>query len=229
MKNKINAFNSLAKIFKSHGYNIYLVGGTVRDFLMHNELDDIDLATDATPSEMETFIKEYIKLDKYKDLGSIVVKYQDVKFDITTFRKERAYSDYRHPKKITFIKDIKKDSKRRDFTINAMYLDDHFKLIDFYGGKQDIENRLIRMVGNPSKRIKEDPLRILRALRFALMYSCTIEDKLLKVMIKKNFLIDNLSKEKIKQEIKKIKGVNEDLKISLFSSVGLKYLLEEME
>lgn len=226
MKNKINAFTSLSNLFKAHGFNIYLVGGTVRDFLLHNSLNDMDIATDATPDDMDKFIKQYISLDKYRNLGSIVIKYEGIKFDITTFRKEKAYKDYRHPKKICFIKSIKKDSNRRDFSVNAMYLDDKFKLYDFHNGKEDLDNKILKMVGNPIKRIKEDPLRILRAIRFSLMYSLVLDKKLKHAIIKKRNLLDNLSKDKIKQELNKIKDVDINLQDTLFNSLELKYLLE---
>ena len=131
MDNKTRAFVELAKIFSEHGYSLYLVGGTVRDILLNIELSDMDAVTDATPEQMKSFIDgDYT----FMKMGSIKYKFNDVKFDITTLRKESGYVDHRHPKKVTFVKDLKTDHKRRDFTINAMYMDYRFTLFDYENG-----------------------------------------------------------------------------------------------
>ena len=111
-------------------------------------------------------INEYLEF--FKENG--------IKFDITTLRKESAYLDYRHPSKITFVKDLKIDYLRRDFTINALYMDETLKIIDYTNGVNDLKNHLLRMIGDPYLRTKEDPLRILRAVRFAITFDLKIEE-----------------------------------------------------
>ena len=151
MREKTDAFLKLSKVFNDHNFKLYLVGGTVRDILLNVPLSDMDLVTDATPEQMKSFIEGDYTFAK---MGSIKTTFEGVKFDITTLRKERHYRDFRHPADVTFVKDLKTDHYRRDFTINAMYMDNHFQLIDFENGLEDINKRLIRMVGNPKKRLK---------------------------------------------------------------------------
>ncbi len=178
-----------------------MVGGTVRDYLLNIELTDMDLVTDATPSEMKEFLKSAdYTFEKY---GSVKLKVDDTKFDITTLRKEEGYSDYRHPNKICFTKSIKEDVFRRDITINALYMDKGLNLIDLVGGKKDIERRIIRTIGNPLVRITEDPLRILRIYRFQLEIGFDIDEELKKVLKENISLLNLLNKDKIISEIKK--------------------------
>jgi len=201
---RIKAFIELASIFKKNGYHLYLVGGTVRDYLLNRPLDDMDATSEATPFNIISFLENVDTT--FARLGSL--KYKDpngIKFDITTLRKESAYLDSRHPSQITFVKDIKEDYLRRDFTINALYMDDSLKVIDYVNGINDLKNHTLRMIGDPFIRLKEDPLRIIRAIRFALSFNLKIEDNLFKAM-KENFaLLNNLTPAKIKSELNKIK------------------------
>ena len=201
MDSKITLYQSLADLFNSHNFILYMVGGTVRDYLLCKELTDMDLVTDATPSEMEEFLpKADYTFSKY---GSVKLVYEGTKFDITTLRKEEGYSDYRHPNKICFTKSIKEDVFRRDITINALYMNKDLEVIDLVGGQKDIDKKVIRMIGNPLKRIDEDPLRIIRIYRFQLETGFEIEEELKKTL-EVNFLkVTLLNKEKVIQEIKK--------------------------
>ena len=203
---KLLTFKSLHKLFKENGYSLYLVGGTVRDFLLGLELNDYDVVTNATPKEMETFLENAnYTFAKY---GSVKLHYQNIKFDITTLRKEEGYLDSRHPNKIVFCDSLEDDSKRRDFTINALYMDEKERVIDFYNGKDDLENHIIRMIGDIDKRIKEDPLRIIRAARFKISLDFELDNSLLKAMIKNKDLLKKVNKEKIEQDIKKCSNPN---------------------
>ena len=219
---KLLEFQKLAKTFNEHGYRLYLVGGTVRDCLLSLPLDDMDVVTDATPDQVIEFLPNVDKT--FARLGSLKYKNENqIKFDITTLRKESGYLDNRHPNVITFVKDLKIDYQRRDFTINAMYLDEMLKLIDYCGGKKDLDNRLIRMVGDPNIRLKEDPLRILRAIRFCLTFNFRLDSDLEKAM-KKNFpLLRNITDAKIKSELNKINYqlVNPTLKDKLFQQFDI--------
>lgn len=203
MDNRLNAFISLADLFDKHGYKLYLVGGTVRDYLLGLPLTDMDAVTDATPIEIIKFLPTADTT--FAHLGSL--KYKDengVKFDITTLREESGYLDSRHPSKVVFVDDPKDDYQRRDFTVNAMYMDKYLKIYDFCGGQQDLKNRILRMVGNPDQRLKEDPLRILRAIRFHLMYNFKIENSLMEAMRDRFYLLKNLNDAKIESEMSKI-------------------------
>ena len=140
----------------------------------------------------------------FSKYGCVKVKYESLNLDITTLRKERAYVDSRHPSEIEFTKDIFEDSKRRDFTVNAIYIDENYEIHDFYNGVQDLENKIIKIIGDPDTRMKEDPLRILRAYRFATLYEFEIDKPSYKAMFDNKDLINNLKKEKVLEEINKL-------------------------
>ena len=201
MEHKLEIYRDLATLFDSKGFLLYLVGGTVRDYLLGKELTDMDLVTDATPSEMKEFLSNAdYTFEKY---GSVRLKIEDIKFDITTLRKEEGYSDFRHPNKICFTKSLKEDVFRRDITINAMYMDKDLNVIDFVGGQKDISNKIIRMIGKPLKRINEDPLRIIRIYRFKLETGFEIERELNDVLEHNFSKAKLINKDKINQEIRK--------------------------
>lgn len=201
MEHKLEIYRDLATLFDSKGFLLYLVGGTVRDYLLGKKLTDMDLVTDATPSEMKEFLSNAdYTFEKY---GSVRLKIDDIKFDITTLRKEEGYSDFRHPNKICFTKSLKEDVFRRDITINAMYMDKDLNVIDFVGGQKDISNKVIRMIGKPLKRINEDPLRIIRIYRFKLETGFEIERELNDVLEHNFSKAKLINKDKINQEIRK--------------------------
>ena len=227
MNKALEKYQKLNKVFNEHGYSLYLVGGTVRDYLFHIDLTDMDAVTDATPNEMKEFLKDANYT--FERFGSVSIKVDDFKFDITTMREEDEYLDSRHPGEIKFIKDLSVDVKRRDFTINALYLDKDLKVIDYVGGVKDINNRILRMVGNPQNRLKEDPLRIIRALRFSIDFNLTIDRELDKAIRDNIALIDKLNIEKVKQDIKKIKSNNSLLIMQKFEDYNIKHLLDVIE
>lgn len=223
---KLQAYQSLNTLFREHGYRLYMVGGTTRDFLLEKNLTDMDLVTDATPSMMKEFLEGDYTFEK---MGSIKTTFNGIKFDITTLRKEKKYKDFRHPTKIKFVKKLKQDVKRRDFTINGLYLDENYKVIDYVHGIDDLNGKVIRTIGNAKKRIKEDPLRILRALRFALIYKFDLDEDLIDAICKYKTLLTKLSKDKIKQEIKKIIGVDKKDIINLFNKFAIQSFLNVVE
>lgn len=193
----LNKFFELAELFKAHGYRLYLIGGSARDYLLKREFIDLDLTTDATPSEMKSFLP---KMDyTYAKFGNV----HDKHLDITTLRVEGDYKDYRHPSVVRFTKKLEEDYLRRDFTINALYIDRDLKVYDFCNGLEDLKNKIIHFIGDPNKRVEEDPLRILRAERFAKKLGFTIEPNSLKAMNNNKRLLEKLNSNKIKEEIKK--------------------------
>ena len=227
MSPEVKEFHRLVSIFKQHGYILYLVGGTVRDLLLGLPLTDMDCVTDATPEEMKVFLPGADFT--FAKMGSIRCKDEGVKFDITTLRKEKGYTDSRHPNEVIFVKDLKVDVLRRDFTINAMYMDEHLLLFDYVNGEKDINKKIIRMIGDPDKRIKEDPLRIIRAIRFALQLNFEIDKKLEKSIIKNIELLKLLKKEKIIQDLNKLTKFDPNRKKELFDKFGITKFINVIE
>lgn len=197
----LELFKKVAKIFNDNGYRLFVIGGTTRDYLLGLELTDYDFVTDATPDEMKTFLPDATYT--FAKYGSVRVKVDGTKIDITTLRVEEDYIDHRHPGKIRFIKDINQDYLRRDFTVNAIYLDEELNIIDPSNGKKDLDNKVIRFIGDPEKRVKEDPLRILRAKRFAKRLGFTIEKETLNAIDNLSYLLNELNPDKIKEEERK--------------------------
>ena len=190
------------KILENHGYIAYIVGGYVRDYLLDIETMDVDICTNAKPKDiMDIFETVPVSSIQY---GSVSVIYKKYKFDITTFRKEIKYEDNRKPVKIKYIDNIKKDLLRRDFTINTLCMDKNGDILDFLNVRDDIDKRIIRTVGNPRYRIKEDVLRILRAIRFATRLDLVIDDKTMHYLKKYGYLLKKLSYVRKKEELNKI-------------------------
>ena len=225
MDEKLLDYLSLNKLFEENGFSLYLVGGTVRDYLLNLPLDDMDVVTDATPEDIKKFLPD--ASFTFACFGSVSYKInKKVKFDITTLREEKGYEDGRHPDKIHFVKDLSIDVKRRDFTVNALYMNSKFEVIDYVDGEKDLSNHTLRMVGNPDLRIKEDPLRIIRALRFSIDYKLSI-DKELDLAIRNNIsLLEKLNIEKIHQDIKKIKNKDQEVINKLFEDYNIKHLID---
>lgn len=184
------------------GYLAYIVGGYPRDMVLGIKSNDIDICTNATPKEIiDIFDTENISDTSY---GSVRVIYKNYHFDVTTFRKEIKYENNRKPIKVKYINDLKKDLLRRDFTINTMCIDKDGNLIDMLGAREDIDKKIIKTVGNPRYRIKEDSLRILRAIRFASVLDFEIDSKTFNYIKKYGYLLKNLSYSRKKEELNKI-------------------------
>ena len=215
----------ILEIFELNGYKAYIVGGYPRDMLLNIKTNDIDICTNAKPIE----IRQLFDTDKVVDsnsYGSVRVIYKNYKFDVTTFRKDIKYENNRKPIKIKYIDDIKKDLLRRDFTINTMCIDKDGNLIDMLGAKKEIDEKIIKTVGNPRYRIKEDVLRILRAIRIASVLDFDIDDKTKNYIIKYGYLLKNLSSSRKKEELDKIfASKNKEKGRKLILDMGLsKYL-----
>ena len=192
----------LLKELEKHGYTAYIVGGYVRDKLLGKESNDIDICTSATPKEIMDIFD--IAKNNGMQYGAVTVIYKNYKYDVTTFRREIKYEDNRKPVKIKYINDLKKDLLRRDFTINTLCINSSEQIVDILGVKQDIDNKIIRTVGNPRYKIKEDSLRILRAIRFASILDFEIENKTKYYLSRYKNLLINLSYQRKKEELNKI-------------------------
>jgi len=190
----------ILNILHEHNHESYIVGGYVRDKLIGRNSNDVDICTSATPKE----IIEIFPNTSSPNYGSINIIYKNTNFDITTFRKEIKYQDNRLPVKIKYIKNIKKDLLRRDFTINTICIDKDGNIIDYLNAIPDLNKKIIRTVGNPRYRLKEDSLRILRAIRFATILDFEIDSKTKHYIKVYAYLLKKLSYQRKKQELDKI-------------------------
>lgn len=205
----LDAFYSLAREFEKHGFHLWMTGGSARDYLLKRSFQEFDCATDALPSEMLTFL--YDANDRFAHYGHVSVYHLDRKFDITTLRVESAYLDARHPGQLSFIRDPERDVMRRDFTMNALYLNPQGDVLDFVGGVADLEKKIIRMIGEPNLRFQEDPLRIVRAIRFKVTLGFSYEPTLKQAIQDNLGFIERLNEQKVIQEIKKIPFIDRPL------------------
>lgn len=189
------------------GYDAYIVGGSVRDNILDIPTNDVDITTAATPDEIIEVFKDYRTLDVGMEHGTVPVIIKGEPVEITTFRHDGKYSDGRRPDNVSFTKSLKEDVLRRDFTINAIAYSQKDGIVDLVGGIDDINNKLIKAVGSPNERFKEDPLRIMRGLRFASKLGFNIEPKTEQAMIDNKGLLKNVSAERLQIEFNKlIKG-----------------------
>ncbi len=192
----------LIKTLNDHGYEAYAVGGFVRDSLLGRPLFDVDVTTIATPEQMLEVFKDFKVYQTGIKHGTITVNSLGELIEVTTFREDGKYLDNRHPDSVQFVKDLKNDLLRRDFTVNAMAFDGE-NLIDLFGGQKDLSDKVIRAVGNPKKRFEEDALRILRAIRFASVLDFEIESETAKAMEETAHLLKKVSVERIFNELSK--------------------------
>ncbi len=197
-----NADYVINKLYE-HGFEAYFVGGCVRDALMNKSSADIDITTNALPSEIKTVFSEHKLIETGIRHGTVTVIVNGEPIEITTYRIDRGYSDGRHPDEVMFTRDIVSDLSRRDFTVNSIAYNSTNGFIDPFCGSADIENRIIRCVGVPKKRFEEDALRILRALRFAGVLGFEIEKETSKAIHECKHLLKNVSAERIYSELSK--------------------------
>lgn len=209
------SISAIYRKFTNAGFTLYLVGGPVRDILQHKTPKDWDLTTNATPDEMLKLFPEAFYDNTFGTVGIPVeslkeTAHKDV-VEITTFRTERGYADRRHPNTVSWGKSIEEDLSRRDFTMNAIAIQMSDALnvnpenaIDPFGGRKDIEDKLIRAVGNPNERFKEDALRLMRAIRFAAQLGFEIEEKTLQSITKDAVLLSAVAGERIRDELMKL-------------------------
>ena len=183
------------------GYKAYLVGGSVRDYLLKRDSFDIDISTNMTPN----LIMEHFKsVPTGLKFGTVLVFYEGSNYEVTTFRKDLKYYDNRHPEGVVFSNKLEEDVLRRDFTINGLYMDKNYQVIDLVDGKQDLDNKVIKAIGNPNDRFKEDALRMLRAFYLVSKLDFEIEKDTFLAIHKNKELIKNISAERIIREIEKI-------------------------
>lgn len=204
---------SILKELEEMGYSSYIVGGYPRDLILNRQNSDIDICTKATPDILK---EKYEIVDDNGRFGSLRIKKDEFIFEITTFRIELEYHS-RYPK-IEYVDNIIEDLKRRDFTINTLCINKNGKLLDFMNIKRDFDDKIIRCVGDINQKINEDPLRILRAIRFSTELDFRIDSQLLNKIAKDGHLIDKLSTNQIKKELSKMndKAIEQLKKLDLW-------------
>ncbi len=183
------------------GWAAYPVGGCVRDLLLGRRPGDVDVCTAAHPEAVLALFPSAVPTGLPH--GTVTVPTPDGNVEITTFRREEGYSDARHPDAVSFDVGLREDLSRRDFTVNAMALDREGRVIDLFGGREDLERKLIRCVGDPDRRFSEDALRMLRGVRFAAQLGFTLEEETQRAMARNAALVAKVSKERVKAELEK--------------------------
>ena len=191
---------NILKSIENEGYEAYIVGGFVRDFLLGKETYDVDICTNALPKEIVSIFPLNQSANGYGGFNFKIKKYN---IDITTYRKELKYQG-RNPIEIEYVSNLFEDIERRDFTINCLCMDKNGNIIDLLKGKEDLNNRLVRSIGNVNKKFSEDPLRILRAIRFACVLDFDIEKNTYDALVKNKDKVKTLSSDRIKEELCKI-------------------------
>ncbi len=233
--------------FQKRGFQIYIVGGAVRDLLMNKKVKDWDFTTDANPEEILKVIPEGFYDNKF---GTVGLALGDGVMEITTMRKEGIYKDHRHPIEVSWTNKIEEDLARRDFTVNAIAVSskhlrgeetdvtprehlggETMEIVDPFHGQRDIKDKIIRCVGNPSKRFEEDALRLMRAVRIATELNFQIDKATKKAIAKNVTLINNIANERIRSELFKILSTQNPYQgILLLREVGiLQIILPELE
>lgn len=183
------------------GFESGLVGGCLRDLLLGLTPKDYDASTCATPEEIRGLFPELKILSLGENYGTLTLILGDSTLEITTWRRESGYRDYRHPSELSFTPNLEEDLMRRDFTVNGLYYSKNLGLVDLFGGQEDLKGGILRGIGNPEERFREDPLRILRGLRFASVYGFAIEKKTSAGMLALYPLLDHISRERKAMEL----------------------------
>jgi tRNA nucleotidyltransferase (CCA-adding enzyme) len=204
-------------ILKKAGFEAYLVGGVVRDYFLKMPFNDIDITTSAKPWEVEKLFHK-TKPTGLK-FGTVTVFMASKEYEVTTFREDFDYLDSRHPNRIVFTDKADVDVKRRDFTINGLLMDSDLNLLDFVGGKKDLDYKIIKAIGDPNIRFKEDALRILRAFYFVSKLGFEIEEETLNSIKENRFSIYEIAFERVLNEITKLLNEKHQIK-------ALKYILD---
>lgn len=213
------------KIIEDAGYEAFLVGGFVRDYYMGNTSKDIDITTSAKPKDLKVIFKD-ATMSEF-NYGSVVVHYKNTRFEITTYRSDKNYCNHRKPETVEYIDSLYDDLLRRDFTMNALCMDSSGTILDLLGGAYDIDQGIVRMIGNPTIRLEEDALRILRAVRFATTLNFELEDHLKREIMIKGHLLERLSYDRKKAELDRMyKSVHIGRGIALLTSLKLDKHLE---
>lgn len=224
----------VTKTLERADFEAFLVGGCVRDLILEREPKDWDITTNAKPEEIIALFEKTIYENKFGTVGVCIPKVTGETeyniLEVTPYRTEAKYSDFRHPDEVKFSENIEDDLKRRDFTINALaYNIEKGQIIDLYKGQEDIKDKVVRAVGKPDDRFQEDALRMLRAVRFSVQLDFAVSYETMQSIAENKDLIKNVSFERIREEFTKIiESRNSMQGIGLLQKLGLiKYIIPE--
>ena len=206
-------------LLEASGFSAYAVGGCVRDACLGRTPHDYDLCTNAWPSQTEAVFRDFRLVLAGEKHGTVTVITEDGPVEITTFRTEGGYRDNRHPDWVKFVPDIEGDLARRDFTVNAMAYSPKRGSADPFGGREDLRNHVLRAVGDPEARFREDSLRILRGVRFAARFGLTPEEHTMQAMLSQAGLMENLARERVFEELCKLLLVAKAEDITRFAPI----------
>ena len=187
---------------KEAGHEAVFVGGSVRDLVLGKEISDVDIATSATPEEVKSLFSHTV--DVGIEHGTVLVLHHHDSYEVTTFRTEGTYQDFRHPDSVTFVRSLEEDLMRRDFTINALAVNDREEIVDYFNGIEDLERGIICCVGNPMERFNEDALRMMRAVRFAGQLGFSIESDTFNAVRTLKANLERVAVERMKVEFEKM-------------------------
>lgn len=206
--------------FEEGGYEAYFVGGSVRDLLLQKEIHDVDIATSANPEEIKGIFSKTV--DVGIEHGTVMVLYNGQAYEVTTFRSESGYTDFRRPDEVTFIRSLQEDLGRRDFTMNAIAMNKDGKIFDPFSGEKAIKAKVIETVGKASERFTEDALRMMRAVRFVSQLSFSIEESTYLSLREYAHLLNHIAIERISIEFEKLLlGKNVQKAIGILLDTGL--------
>jgi poly(A) polymerase len=195
--------NSICDTLRGSGYQALLVGGCVRDLLLGREPTDYDVTTDATPDQVMALFPESIAVGE--QFGVILIPRDGLKVEVATFRSDVGYSDGRHPDRVVYSKTPQEDVQRRDFTINGLLMrHDSGQVLDYVGGQADLQTKIIRAIGEPDRRFREDKLRMMRAVRFAARFEFEIEAETFRAIRRHVAEIHQVSPERLREELTKM-------------------------
>jgi len=192
----------ILKQMEDAGYEAYFVGGAVRDYLLGKEIEDVDIATSALPQEVKAIFPKTV--DVGIEHGTVLVLFKGEGYEITTFRSESEYENFRKPKEVTFIRSLYEDLKRRDFTMNAIAMNRFGEIIDPFFGQEAIQSKTITTVGKADERFHEDALRMMRAIRFVSQLGFTLEENTLHAILRNKQLLKHISTERLLSEFDKL-------------------------
>ena len=220
MESALEQAKPLLRKLINEGFQAYFVGGAVRDSLIGRPIHDVDIATSAHPHQVQALFEETVPIGLAH--GTVLVLFNGVPYEVTTFRSESGYTDHRHPDHVFFEENIEVDLSRRDFTMNAMAISVEGDLIDPFNGKEDLSQHILRTVGNPSDRFQEDPLRMLRAARFASQLDVGPAENLRVEMERCASRIKTVSIERVRDElIKCLRGMSPQKGLALLLETNL--------
>ncbi|EMA6341943.1 CCA tRNA nucleotidyltransferase [Bacillus cytotoxicus] len=223
---------AIIETLKQHGHEAYFVGGSVRDFIIDRPIGDIDIATSALPEEVMKLFPKHVPVGL--EHGTVIVLQDGVPYEVTTFRTESDYEDFRRPSSVQFVRSLEEDLKRRDFTMNAIAMSEDGEIIDLFGGQDAIQKREIVTVGNAAERFQEDALRMMRGIRFVSTLGFSLEEKTECAIERYGHLLEHIAIERITVEFEKlltgpycVKGLQKLVETKLFMHLPYLQMSEE--